>query len=80
MVFNLSYQLVILTLNQGDFETILKKYDPRGDGKLTVDEWMKLASEEVFKKFLQILSLHAFREHFMQPKKIHQNKSNMELS
>ena len=43
--------LLIVTF-QGDYETIFKKYDPRGDGKLTVDEWIKLASEEVFKKFL----------------------------
>ena len=26
------------------------KYDPRKNGKLTVDEWMALATEEVFKK------------------------------
>jgi len=35
---------------QDQFEAMFKKYDPRGDGKLTVDEWIKLATEEVFKK------------------------------
>merc|ERR1712002_894685 len=34
------------------FETLFKKYDPRSDGRLTVDEWMSLAKEEVYKKFL----------------------------
>merc|ERR1711989_299369 len=34
------------------FEVIFKKYDPRNDGRLTVDEWMSLAKEEVYKKFL----------------------------
>merc|ERR1711915_963173 len=33
------------------FETLFKNYDPRNDGRLTVDEWMKLATEEVYKKF-----------------------------
>merc|ERR1712121_362864 len=33
-------------------ETLFKKYDPRNDGRLTVDEWMSLAKEEVYKKFL----------------------------
>merc|ERR1712112_95771 len=33
------------------FEALFKKYDPRNDGRLTVDEWMKLATEEVYKKF-----------------------------
>jgi len=37
---------------QDQFETLFKKYDPRNDGRLTVDEWMSLAKEEVFKKFL----------------------------
>jgi len=37
---------------QDQFETLFKKYDPRSDGRLTVDEWMSLAKEEVFKKFL----------------------------
>merc|ERR1712113_95510 len=35
-----------------EYETIFKKYDPRNDGRLTIDEWMTLAKEEVFKKFL----------------------------
>merc|ERR1712221_8949 len=34
------------------FEVLFKKYDPRNDGRLTVDEWMTLAKEEVYKKFL----------------------------
>merc|ERR1719474_1634437 len=34
------------------YETLFKKYDPRNDGRLTVDEWMSLAKEEVYKKFL----------------------------
>merc|ERR1711989_252973 len=34
------------------YETLFKKYDPRNDGRLTVDEWMTLAKEEVYKKFL----------------------------
>ena len=38
-------------LFQGQYETLFKKYDPRKDGRLTVDEWMALASEEVYKKF-----------------------------
>merc|ERR1712145_33724 len=37
---------------QDQFEALFKKYDPRSDGRLTVDEWMSLAKEEVFKKFL----------------------------
>jgi len=37
---------------QDQFEALFKKYDPRNDGRLTVDEWMSLAKEEVFKKFL----------------------------
>merc|ERR1712107_872387 len=36
---------------EGQYETLFKKYDPRNDGRLTVDEWMKLASEEVYKKY-----------------------------
>jgi len=36
---------------EGQYETLFKKYDPRKDGRLTVDEWMALASEEVYKKF-----------------------------
>ena len=34
---------------QDQYETIFKKYDPRGNGTLTIDEWIKLATEEVFK-------------------------------
>merc|ERR1712142_1463367 len=37
---------------QDQFEALFKKYDPRNDGRLTVDEWMSLAKEEVFKKFM----------------------------
>merc|ERR1712098_469278 len=37
---------------EDQFETLFKKYDPRNDGRLTVDEWMSLAKEEVFKKFI----------------------------
>merc|ERR1712198_631576 len=37
---------------QDQFEALFKKYDPRNDGRPTVDEWMSLAKEEVFKKFL----------------------------
>merc|ERR1712111_291625 len=37
---------------EDQFETLFKKYDPRKDGRLTVDEWMSLAKEEVYKKFL----------------------------
>merc|ERR1712243_373544 len=37
---------------EDQFETLFKKYDPRNDGRLTVDEWMSLAKEEVYKKSL----------------------------
>merc|ERR1712138_373121 len=37
--------------SEGQYETLFKKYDPRNDGRLTVDEWMSLASQEVYKKF-----------------------------
>merc|ERR1712111_293322 len=37
---------------EDQFEAFFKKYDPRNDGRLTVDEWMSLAKEEVFKKFM----------------------------
>ena len=37
---------------QDQYEAIFKKYDPRGSNTLTIDEWMKLANEEVFKGFL----------------------------
>merc|ERR1711942_246040 len=40
------------TPSKDEYETIFKKYDPRNDGRLTVDEWMSLAKEEVYKKFL----------------------------
>merc|ERR1712024_379818 len=35
---------------QTQYEALLKQYDPVGDGDLTVDEWIKLCTEEVFKK------------------------------
>merc|ERR1712215_364799 len=31
---------------------LFKKYNPRADDKMCVDEWMKLAVEDIFKKFL----------------------------
>merc|ERR1711874_228174 len=37
--------------SEDQYETLFKKYDPRSDGRLTVDEWMSLASQEVYKKF-----------------------------
>ena len=37
---------------QDQYETIFKKYDPRGNGTLTIDEWIKLATVEVFKPIL----------------------------
>merc|ERR1711868_314031 len=37
---------------EDQYETIFKKYDPRGTDTLTVDEWMKLANQEVFKAFV----------------------------
>merc|ERR1712025_1184797 len=40
------------TPSKDEYETLFKKYDPRNDGRLTVDEWMSLAKEEVYKKFL----------------------------
>eukprot|EP00088_Acartia_fossae_P047783 TRINITY_DN5189_c0_g1_i2.p1 TRINITY_DN5189_c0_g1~~TRINITY_DN5189_c0_g1_i2.p1 ORF type:complete len:242 (+),score=99.43 TRINITY_DN5189_c0_g1_i2:59-784(+) len=42
----------LTTPTEVDYDTLFKKYDPRNDGRLTVDEWMSLAKEEVFKKFL----------------------------
>merc|ERR1712055_812759 len=36
--------------SEGQYDALFQKYDPRKDGKLTVDEWMSLATEEVFKK------------------------------
>ena len=35
---------------QAKYDALFQKYDPRKDGKMTVDEWMSLATEEVFKK------------------------------
>merc|ERR1712142_1172639 len=40
------------TPSKDEYDTLFKKYDPRNDGRLTVDEWMSLAKEEVYKKFL----------------------------
>merc|ERR1711931_115624 len=37
---------------EDQYETIFKKYDPRGNGTLTIDEWIKLATEEVCKAFI----------------------------
>merc|ERR1711931_166114 len=37
---------------EDQYEAIFKKYDPRGSSTLTIDEWMKLANQEVFKAFL----------------------------
>ena len=34
------------------YKALLRKYDQSGYQRLTIDEWIKLASEEVFKKFL----------------------------
>jgi len=41
----------LATPPEGQYEELFKKYDPRKDGRLTVDEWMNLATEEVYKKF-----------------------------
>merc|ERR1712168_136842 len=40
------------TPSKDEYETLFKKYDPRNDGRLTIDEWMSLSKEEVYKKFL----------------------------
>merc|ERR1712114_50948 len=40
------------TPSKDEYETLFKKYDPRNDGRLTIDEWMCLAKEVVYKKFL----------------------------
>merc|ERR1712003_476469 len=37
------------TPSKDEYDTLFKKYDPRNDGRLTVDEWMSLAKEEVYK-------------------------------
>merc|ERR1711917_218918 len=42
----------LTTPSKDSYEALFKKYDPRNDGRLTVDEWMSLAKEEVYKKFL----------------------------
>jgi len=42
-------KLGLSTPAEGQYETLFKKYDPRGDGNLTIDEWVKLATQEVFK-------------------------------
>merc|ERR1712083_968932 len=42
----------LTTPSKDAYEALFKKYDPRNDGRLTVDEWMSLAKEEVYKKFL----------------------------
>ena len=41
--------MVSMVVLQDKYETIFKKYDPRGNGTLTIDEWITLATEEVFK-------------------------------
>merc|ERR1711868_51855 len=41
----------LATPAEDQYETLFKKYDPRKDGRLTVDEWMSLVSEEIYKKF-----------------------------
>merc|ERR1712003_118456 len=53
---HMMFQLVMTAKKHGlttpaedQYETIFKKYDPRGNGTLTIDEWIKLATEEVFK-------------------------------
>merc|ERR1712175_3656 len=46
----LKHSLAVPAADQ--FEALFKKYDPRNDGRLTIDEWMSLAKEEVYKKFL----------------------------
>jgi len=45
-------KLGLSTPDEGQYETLFKKYDPRADGNLTIDEWVKLATEEVFKTFV----------------------------
>merc|ERR1712033_36491 len=42
----------LTTPSKDTYEALFKKYDPRNDARLTVDEWMSLAKEEVYKKFL----------------------------
>merc|ERR1712221_32698 len=50
--FTIPVKHSLTTPSKDDYETLFKKYDPRNDGRLTVDEWMSLAKEEVYKKFL----------------------------
>merc|ERR1712177_74031 len=45
-------KLGLTTPAEDQYETLFKKYDPRGDGNLTIDEWVKLSTEEVFKTFV----------------------------
>merc|ERR1711913_218821 len=49
---HMMFQLVMTAKKHGlttpaddKYETIFKKYDPRGNGTLTIDEWIKLATE-----------------------------------
>merc|ERR1711990_34903 len=37
---------------EAEYDALFQKYDPRKDGKMTVDEWMSLATEEIFKKIM----------------------------
>merc|ERR1711902_286076 len=48
--------------SEGQYETLFKKYDPRNDGRLTVDEWMSLASQEVYKKFIMSTPVNTFNK------------------
>merc|ERR1712121_390563 len=50
LVVTLNHELHVPCCEQ--FEVLFKKYDTRNDGRLTVDEWMSLAKEGVYKKFL----------------------------
>merc|ERR1712098_957070 len=40
-------KLGLKTPSKDEYETLFKKYDPRNDGRLTVDEWMSLAKGSV---------------------------------
>ena len=42
----------LTSLSKDTYETLFKKYDPKNDGRLAVDEQMHIAKEEVLKKFL----------------------------
>ena len=42
----------LTSLSKNTCKTLFKRYDPRNDGRLAVDERMHLANEEVHKKFL----------------------------